>query len=159
MIGKFIKNKNVFLIAIGILLALIMFFGGAFDSSGNDLSQNTETTKYDSEELKTYTECLEEKIEVFLEGINGVSDVSVILTVDSSSETVYATQGTNSDYVIIKDSEGNENAIPLTEISAKIRGIAIVCNYGKNEALKMELIELLSSLFDVGSNRISVLSA
>ena len=159
MIGKFIKNKNTLLVIIGILFALMIFFSGALDSSATDLQQGSNATKYDSEELKTYTERLEEKIALFLDGINGISNVSVILTVESSSETVYATQGENSDYVLIKDAEGNENAIPLTEISAKIRGIAIVCNYGKNESLKLEVIELLSKLFNVGSNRISLLSA
>ncbi|MBR2460071.1 MAG: hypothetical protein IKB34_02415, partial [Clostridia bacterium] len=82
-----------------------------------------------------------------------------ILTVESSAETVYAKEGANSDYVIIQGADGSENVIPLTEISAKIRGIAVACDYGENEALKKTVIDLLASLFDVGANRISVISA
>lgn len=160
MIEKIIKNKNMLLPFLGIILAIVLFISGAFgNETAAPLTGNRYTAEYTSEELKTYTEQLEEKIENFLNEINGITNATVILTVESSSETVYATQGENSDYVLIKDSKGNENAIPLTEISAKIRGIAVVCDYGGNERLKMTVIELLASLFDLGSNRISILPA
>ena len=158
MIEKIIKYKNAILPLLGIALALFLFFGSAGSTDEASRTDNHQA-KYDSSELKTYTEVMERKIQGFLNEINGISDVSVILTVESSSETVYATQGVNSDYVIIKDAKGNENAIPLTEISAKIRGIAVVCDYGGDERLKMTVIELLSAVFDVGANRISILPA
>ena len=159
MIEKFIKNKKLLIPFLGALLAIAMLipsWGSNEDTTAYNKDYHPE---YDSDELKTYTERMEEKIEAFLEEINGITEVSVILTVESSSETVYATQGANSDYVLVKDAKGNENAIPLTEISAKIRGIAVVCDYGGNERLKMTVIDLLSALFDLGANRISVLSA
>lgn len=158
MIEKIIKHKNAVLPFLGIILAIFIFFGDSASSSKTSQTISTQA-KYDSNELKTYTEVMENKIQSFLNEINGISDVSVILTVESSNETVYATQGVNSDYVIIKDAKGNENAIPLTEISAKIRGIAVVCDYSGDEKLKMTVIELLSAVFDVGSNRISILPA
>ena len=159
MIEKIIKNKNVFLPVIAVILALILFSSNSLNGEKTTSHSDQYSPEYNSDELKTYTEQLEERIKAFLNEINGISNVSVILTVESSSETVYATQGNNSDYVLIKDSKGNENAIPLTEISAKIRGIAVVCDYGGDERLKMTVIDLLSALFDVGANRISILSA
>ena len=159
MIEKIIKNKNVTFAVLGVILAVLLFFSGTHSTDERTAVNKNYTAEYNSEELKTYTEQLEERIRSFLNEINGISNVSVILTVESSSETVYATQGNNSDYVLIKDSKGNENAIPLTEISAKIRGRAVVCDYGGDERLKMTVIELLSALFDVGTNRISILPA
>ena len=159
MIDKLQKHKNLILPFLGIALAVILFFFESSSAENSGSATNHTSTEYNSEELKTYTEYLEERIENFLNEISGISNATVILTVENSSETVYATQGINSDYVLIKDSKGNENAIPLTEISAKIRGIAVVCNYNGNESLKMTVIDLLSALFDVGANRISILSA
>ena len=159
MIEKIIKHKNLFLPAIAVILAVILFSSNTFSNRTTIPSTDKYTTEYSSDELQTYTEQMEERIKLFLGEIKGISNVSVILTVESSSETVYATQGTNSDYVLVKDSKGNENAIPLTEISAKIRGIAVVCDYSGDERLKMTVIELLSALFDVGANRISILPA
>lgn len=152
-----LKNKNVILAVVGILCGSLLFISGI--SNNKNSSGSTEEKKnYTSDELQTYTEALENKISEFLENIGGVSNVSVIVTIDSSSETVYAKEGVNSDYVIIKDSTGNENTVPLTEITAKIRGIAVVCDYGKDEKIKRSILELLCSTFDIGSNRVSVLS-
>lgn len=159
MIENIIKNKKLIFPILGVVLAMLLFFSSNSETPSQTSTLNEYKAKYDSEQLKTYTEQLEEKIASFLGEISGITNVSVILTVESSSETVYATQGSNSDYVLVKDSKGNENAIPLTEISAKIRGIAVVCDYGENESLKKTVIELLSNLFDVGANRISVLPA
>lgn len=157
MIKRILKNKNVILAVVGVICGVLLIFGGTNAKKSNDTLDTS--VKYESEELQTYTLALEKKISEFLEKVGGISNVSVILTIDSSSETVYATEGNNSDYVIIKSSEGSENAIPLTEISAKLRGIAVVCDYGNNEQLKGTVIELLSSLFDLGSNHIAVLPA
>ena len=159
MIEKIIKHKNLFLPAIAVILAAILFSSSALSDQSASTQTDKYTTEYSSDELKTYTEQMEERIKLFLSDIKGISKVSVILTIESSSETVYATQGNNADYVLIKDSKGNENAIPLTEISAKIRGIAVVCDYGGDERLKMTVIDLLSALFDVGTNRVTVLPA
>lgn len=157
---KILKNKNFIMIVLGILCGVALFALGSTDNGdSSNKKSTTDQLTYDSAELKTYTEALEYKIENFLSQIKGLSNVTVILTVESSGETVYATEGENSDYVIIKDSDGSESAIPLTEITAKIRGIAVVCDYGENDKLKMTVIELLASLFDVGSNRISIISA
>lgn len=157
---KIIKNKNFIMMLLGVVCGIALFvIGFTSDSSSNTLKQAPDQPTYDSMELKNYTDTLEEKIEKFLSQIKGISNVTVLLTVESSGETVYATEGENSDYVIIKNSDGTESAIPLTEITAKIRGIAIVCNYGENEKLKITVIELLASLFDIGANRISIISA
>ena len=129
------------------------------DNTKEPLESTNHSASYDNKELQTYTDSLEEKIRSFLGNIGGISNVSVIVTVESSAERVYATQGSNSDYVIVTDPDGGENTVPLTEISAKIRGIAVVCDYGGNDALRIKIIELLASLFDIGSNRISVISA
>ncbi len=157
MIKKLLSNKNLLLSVAGIICGVLLIFNGV-NATRNEI-KNDVPVAYESDELQTYTAALEKKISDFLEKVGGISNVSVIVTVESSAETVYATEGNNSDYVIIKDSEGSENAIPLTEITAKLRGIAVVCDYGKNEQLKSTVIELLSSLFDLGSNHIAVLPA
>ena len=154
------KSKKILIIIFAVFAGIVILFFG-IDSNNSTVSKanNDNSLEYSSEQLSTYTDALEEKIKIFLESIGGISVVSVLVTVESSAETVYATNGTNSDYVIIRDKNGDENAIPLTEITARLRGIAVVCNYGNNEGLRLKIIDLLASLFDVGSNRISVISS
>ena len=154
---KLFKNKNVAFSLLGVLLGGLLIVFGMLTPS--DKSENSETNLYPSNEIESYTSSLENKISEHLEKINGVSKVSVIITIDGSNEKVYATNGTNKDYVITKDSNGNENALVLTEIIATVRGIAVVCDYNNNNELKQQIISMLSSLFNIGTNRISVMSA
>lgn len=155
---NFFKNKNVLVIVIGCVCGLLLILlGNVSEKEKNEVTVNENL--YTSEELEGYTDALEKKVSSLISSIGGVSDVNVLVTVEISKEKVYATTGDNKDYVIITDASGNESALTVAEINANVRGIAVVCNYGGNEALKMEIINMLASLFNIGSNRISVMSA
>lgn len=155
---NFFKNKNVLVIVIGCVCGLLLILlGNVSEKEKNEVTANENL--YTSEELEGYTDALEKKVSSLISSIGGVSDVNVLVTVEISKEKVYATTGDNKDYVIITDASGNESALTVAEINANVRGIAVVCNYGGNEALKMEIINMLASLFNIGSNRISVMSA
>ena len=158
MFKEIFKNKKLLFAALGCMCGILMILLGSFGK--NDKVKTPENdASYSSEELESYTVSLEKRISTLIDKIDGVSDVSALVTVEASKESVYATSGNNSDYVIIKDSAGNETALKLSEINTTIRGIALVCDYGGDEGLKKEIIELLSSLFGIGSNRISVMQA
>jgi len=158
MLKDIFKNKKILLSAVACLCGMLLILLGSFDSGDKKKTLDTEVS-YTSDELDSYTASLEKRIGALVGKIDGISDVTALVTVDASKESVYATSGANRDYVIIKDSSGNESALKLSEINATIRGIAVVCDYGGDEALKKQIIELLSSLFGIGSNRISVMQA
>ncbi len=156
---KLLKNKKLMMIVAGVAAGLCLVLAGSLKK---DTSKGTDTSKeelYSSEELTVYTEKLEKRLEELVGNIAGVKDVDALITFESSKENVYASNGENRDFVIIQNSDGSESGIKLMEINAKVRGIAIVCDYGGNEALKAEIISMLTSLFNIGSNRISVMPA
>ena len=157
MLSKIFKNKNTLIIIFGMLLGGILIIYGNSDKSSGDFPITNENN-YTSSELEIYTETLENKVSKFLEKIGGVSNVSGIITIENSKENVYATEGSNFDYVILQDSSGNQSTIKLTEINATVRGIAVVCNYSSEE-LRQQMISTLASLFNIGTNRISVINA
>lgn len=159
MIKKLFSNKNATVLILGAVAGILLILFGSLGGSEKNKNAQVQQNDYTSQELESYTENLEKKIEKHIEKIGGVSNVSVIVTIEGTKETVYATEGVNKDYVTVKDSEGNESAIRLMEINANIRGIAIVCDYGNDETIKQEMIRMLSSLFGIGTNRISVLQA
>lgn len=153
------KNKNLIFIISGIVVGFILLFYGSVSDKKETPQNNQSQNNYSSPELQTYTAYLENRIEDLLNQINGVSNAKVMVTIESSKETIYAKEGANLDYVIIRDSSGNENALPVKEISANIRGVAIVCDYQNNDSIKIKIIELISSLFGIGSNRISIMNS
>ena len=155
---KLPQNKNLLIVVTGCICGLLLILlGGIGEDEKSDIPLRDDL--YTSEELEGYTETLEKRVADLLSHVGGVSDVNVLVTVEISKEKVYATTGDNKDYVIITDSSGNESALTVAEINANVRGIAVVCNYGDNESLKKEIIEMMASLFNIGSNRISVMSS
>lgn len=157
---KLLKYKNALTVIIAVVVGILLVIFGSLksDNEKNEESLN-DIPQYTSDGLESYTTSLEERIEKHIEKIAGVKNVSVLLTMESSNEKIYATDGASKDYIIIKDSSGNENAIQLSEISAQVRGIAVVCDYGNDDELRQQIITMLSSLFSIGTNRISVMAA
>ncbi len=76
---------------------------------------------------------LEESLEQFLMKLEGVGHCEVMIYMDSSTKTSYTSTVYN-----------------------KISGIAIICDGGKNSSVKNSIIEILTRLFGLSGNRISV---
>jgi hypothetical protein len=156
---KLLKNKTLVISSLGILLGIVLVLLSSVSGKEANSILDENNVKYTSKELESYTSALEKKVTLIIDKIGGVSNVSVALTIDASSETVYATEGNNKDYVILGGANGIESALKIMEINATVRGIAVVCNYGGSDELRIGIINMLSSLFDIGANRISVISA
>lgn len=135
---------------------LLLFSGRGCDESDAQPSSSADTIFAP----EVYTDRLEEKIEKLLSSIDGVSGVTVLLTLDSGSEFVYAENksGSTVDYLIVEGEDGEETVL-IREIYASVRGIAVVCVGGDSPAIQKTVSELLSSAFDIPLSKISVAGA
>lgn len=138
------------LIAVGAVLLILGSLPGKKDSASPG----------DSAELLAYAESLEERIAALCEEVEGVSDVSVLLTLDGSTEHVYAENSTYSggNYVVISVG-GEERMVLVREIYSSVRGIAVVCRGGEDIAVRRTLTELLSCALGVPISKISIAGA
>lgn len=136
--------------------ALLLFAGRA----GNEAEAPPSLSVGTVSDSEGYTDKLEEKIEKLISSIDGVSNVTVLLTLDGGSEFVYAenTSGSTVDYLIVEGAEGEETVL-IREIYASVRGIAVVCGGGDSPAIQKTVAELLSSAFDIPLSKISVAGA
>ncbi len=141
------------LAAAGAALLLL----GAF---ADGKKEGTKTEAENIDELPEYAETLEARIKSLCEKVAGVSDVSVLLTLDSGVERVYAENNTGSgqSYVVIS-SGGEESVVLVREICSSVRGIAVVCRGGDNISIQRTLSELLSCALGVPLSKISVAGA
>jgi len=149
-----VKSKKLilFLAIAGILLlaADLLFIKG---SSGDKNKDKIPATVYTA-----YTEELERRVSDICEKVAGVSNVSVLLTLEGSNEYVYAENSSGAsvyDYLVIDGKDGEEPVL-IKEIYASVRGIAIVCDGGDSPKVKATLTELLSSAFNLPTNKISI---
>lgn len=141
------KSKIIIisLFAIGIILILVGSFKGSIESKEEFSSEN-------------YTKMLENKLEKFLLTVDGINKVNVLITLDTSSEQVYAQNQSSFDFLTINNS-GKESPVYVTEIYPTIRGIAITCSYGDRDDVKMKITRLVSAYLGVSSNRIEIVGA
>jgi hypothetical protein len=143
------KHKNK-IIVIGLLILgiLLILFG----------TVKNKTSKKTANELspEEYTKMLEEKIENFLLSVDGIHNVNVIITLDSSSEQVF--QSGSSSLSLITGTKEQDNKDARLEIYPYVRGVAIACTNGDNDFIKNKITRLVSAYLGIATNRIEIVS-
>lgn len=161
---KFTK-KNVILFVIGFLALLIVVLGEfSSDSQENVSAENT--AAYASQ----YTEKIEKKLETMLGSIYGAGKVSVMVTLESCYENVYATGGVvkneqnenmlktenQEEYIIIKNGSNNEECLIIKVYEPVVKGVAVVAEGADNASVKNAITQTVCALFDISSAKVSV---
>ncbi|MBQ7336427.1 MAG: hypothetical protein IJW92_08150 [Clostridia bacterium] len=152
------KNKLWLILIAAVAGIALLIYGG----NVGEQAEVTIETAYTplSDELIIYQNYLEERIKTLCESVNGVNQVTVVVTLSGSFESVYATEflDGNEEYVII-GSGSSSTALYLSKLAPTISGIGIVCNGGGNERIQHELLSLISATFHISTNRIYIAEA
>ena len=143
------------------LLVFLLVLGILFISVGSLLSGKNKapTSEYTgSFSYSEYEKEVEERISKIVSEIGGISDVSVMVTLESTVSYSYAENSNdkNSEYVTIRDKDGNESGVLISEKAPGIRGVAVVCNGGDIPEKKLEIIKMVSALLGLPQNRVYV---
>ena len=143
----------------GMLLILLSDFVKSPAKTGQEAPASGQTGLSENE----YLYRLEEKLEQMICQVDGAGETSVMITLDSSRETVYAQNekaegesgGYEKTHVLRSAANGQE---PLVEMvwEPEIRGVAVVCQGGANITVAARITELVSVVLGVPSNRISI---
>ena len=143
------KHKNKIIVIALLLLGVLLILFSTLKSKFNSKSTN----EFSSEQ---YTAELEEKLEKFLLSVDGIHNVNVIITLDSSSEKLFSS---NSNSLSLITSTKDDESQDLTmEIYPYVRGVAISCTNGDNDYVKNKLTRLISAYLGIPSNRIEIVS-
>lgn len=125
-----------------------------------------------------YEHSYETAIRDILQTIVGVGDSQVLVTIESTEETIVQsntkesqqittekdtngshrniTEVTRSGEVVLYELSGNQTPIVLKRIKPKIRGVLVVAKGAENVTVKQMIIEAVSRGLDVPPHRISV---
>ena len=109
----------------------------------------------------------EEKMASILEQIKGAGDVDVMLTVAQGEETVYQTNdditadgnlsSKNTDTVTITDGDHNQAGL-ISRVNPPVYlGAVVVCDGADVPSVQLAIVDAVSKLTGLGTNRISVL--
>lgn len=157
------KIKGIGYIFLGILAGVILLLIPTEREAKNET-----TPVYKS--ANEYCLSLEAKTSELLNELDGVKSCKVQITLVYGYEYVYATdqhiveaftsdgktsnKETNKEYVVITSNSGSETVL-LREKMPTVQGIAVVCNGASYES-QYKIISILTALFDISSNKISV---
>ena len=145
-----IKKHKSKIIIIGILaLGLILILYSSFKSKTENKSQ-TEEFSYE-----TYTKKLEEKLENFILNIDGIKNVNVIITLDTSGGEIYTKNNSSINFSSITS---KTNPVYVGEVYPSVRGVAIACTNGSSDEIKNKITKLVSAYLGISSNRIEIVS-
>ena len=156
-ISIFLK-KYKFVVLVFVLGLLLMFI----PSGKKDFSPNTDIISVDDSILT-----IEEQLRTILSYVKGAGDVQVMLSQANGSETLYQmnedssiTNENNSvrtDTVTVTDADHNEKGL-IRQVNPPIyKGAIIVCQGADSPSVRLAIIEAVSKITGLGTDKISVL--
>lgn len=159
------KKRNIILSIIGVI-ALVLLVVIEFSSGSETPSPQDNRTDFSSD----YTEDLEKKLKELLEEIDGAGKVDVMITLESCYENVYAKSydsrkdGNESEYssqiteeYIVVKSGSDEECLVVKVYEPAVKGVAVAAEGADNIKVKTAITETVCALFDISSNKVSVI--
>ena len=154
----------------GLLLALAGAVAGALLIAVPGTKTESAAPENARPSAEEYCAMLQQKAENLITGLDGVKKCKVVVTLSEGYTYIYASDqhvseesasdkySKKTDKNVVFSASGNDKSPPVVcESMPKVAGVAVVCP-GADYNTKYRVIELLSALFDVKSNRISVQS-
>ena len=136
---KFPKNMKVFAalgLGAGVVLIILSFIAPGGGGSEEPVSEFSSAD---------FVKRQEAKISEMLSRIDGVSEPFVMITLADSGERVY-------------DTDGREPVL-IKEIEPRIKGVAVICRGIANPEMQLKIINLVSTVLNLPTNRVYVISA
>ena len=105
---------------------------------------------------------LEQRLQPVVSAITGGENDRILVTVAGDARRVYATQGTTGEetgetnYVIVKNADGSQSALQLTEIFPEIRGVVVVTPRAEDARIRERIVTAVTVAFGIPSSRVCV---
>ena len=155
------KDKTVrLLVAVGLVGVLLI-----------GLSELPSCEKAESATAVTLTEtqveqALEQRIAALLREVEGVGSCRVMVTLESGTQTVYATDTVSStgadgtaslseNYLAV-DTDAGPVGLLLTRIQPTVKGVVVVCDGGGDTATQQRVMQVVSTAFHISERRVCV---
>ena len=100
---------------------------------------------------------VEEKLAKILSRIDGAGDVEVMLAEAVGEEIIYQTDNGGADTVIVADESRRQQGLIRTRESPVYQGAIVVCRGADSAAVRLAIVEAVSNVTGLGSDRITVL--
>lgn len=139
--------------------------------SGRDRPPSPVTAEEAAESSQEDITALQREMESILGKIQGVGQLQLMLTLERGTERRLAENGEldysgtpaapdsyrrSSETVVLSQSGSGESVVVVEEICPRFRGALVVCEGGDLPSVRLAVVEAVSALTGLGSDRISV---
>lgn len=171
------KGKRNIVVAIGIL-GILLIFASNFISLGSKVDTKAEEELPQQTSADTYKATLEQELTSIVSSIDGAGEVRILITMESTTEDVYAIERSIDDeteslvdesresaaaqyseddtYVKVKNQDGSESLVRLKQVMPRIRGVLVVCDGGDNSSVREKITQAVSSVLNISSGKVYV---
>ena len=136
----------VLLSALALGVALLLLGGQGSTATARDGEGEAELYGYAAE--------LEKKIASLCSQVEGVSHVTVAVSLEGGFEYVYATDSQGK--VITVGSGSSSSGVIVKKKPPKLAGVGVVCSGGGDPETRQKLISLIGAAYGIGANRIFI---
>ena len=150
------KNRAKLAVVLGAAAMLLILCSELLPSAAPQTGASSGESTVRQESL--YREELETQLKTLIEQIDGAGKTTVMVTLESGEEAVYATdtqsgQTQNQEtHVLLEDGSALTEMVYLP----KVCGVAVVCEGGGDVRVAARITELVRALLDLSANRICV---
>lgn len=125
-------------------------------------------------DVRAYEQGLEERLQGLLAQVEGAGQVTVMVMLENTAQTVYAQAyaqtsdapatwpeggsqrtSTSNSYVLVEEG-GSRQALAETTLQPTVKGVAVVCTGADDVGVVSRITELVSTVLGIPSNRICV---
>ena len=171
------KSKKI-IICIGILGIALIFISELFKTN-NAKKVTARTSATASSSTYEYVAQLENNLKELISSIKGAGNTRVMVTLENSEETVYATEEKKNKeatedksdgqlskkresddcekkYITVRDADGTERALSVTQIQPTVKGVVVVCDGGDIPEVQQKITDAIKTALNITSKRVYV---
>lgn len=165
-----LDKRTKIILAVGLIGIALIFLSELLPDSSSDRNEVEEISDdIVAEDSYQYKKQIENELTEMLSQIRGVGSVSVMVTIEGTTEYVYAEEldtTTDNDgeqvsesyrnQIVMTEKDGEQQALVKQIIKPKISGVFIVCDGGANLSVNERVIKAVSTALNLPTGRICV---
>lgn len=124
--------------AVGIALIILIFLLGIF--SDKEKARDSKVSENVLSEIDEYERKLEERVKEIIGNIQGTKDISVMITLEKTEESLYSEK---------------ETSVSAT-ITPTVRGVVVVCGGSESAVVRQKVTDAVCKALGVSAARVCV---
>lgn len=163
-------------------IVLILISGNLKSCDSSQPRQLQPVSSQSAVTAEQYEKSLEADLTGIISQISGVGNAKVLVTLDKTAQYVYATEEKQSrqqtsekadsqagkseedysdetTYLLVKNSDGSEQALRVTEIQPLVKGVVVVCDGGDDPGVQQSVTDAVTTALHITSVRVCVIKA